>query len=602
MNGLDYLPLIEPGDRASYLNPAKAIIGMGLLLVGAAGWAVSQGTRFFKLDNGSLPTFAAHHLAQRHRTTGSLPTLTADHLFERHNVLKASQLSQEEVPAPFWPLQGIDEVMIHPGPVNLLQAVSALQAEPSCVFVYGPLGKALLASGNVTNGRANAKNKYVRTDHGPSVSVRPIEGWVYGAHFNGKMGAFTHLASPSGNEGDVVKGWLLFWSAASPKSKDKLAVADHFHGYDPSEPSDVVNRSVVWVTRRDGTSERAFWYFTEKLPPVKEVPPVASGSEFYQCAECDLVVPDSGSLTRHIRTHTSYLCALCEKTFLEASLLDRHLKTHTTERPYQCFECGLIFSKAGALQAHVRTHFGDEPYACTVCNKSFGRAFLLEHHMRTHTGAKPYQCGQCGKTFSQVSNLQVHIRTHTGEKPFSCSFCNKSFTQAASLQNHQRIHTGEKPYSCPICGRKFSISSNVKEHMRVHTGEKPFSCPECNNTFSTSRNQKEHMRIHSGEKPFNCSHCGMKFAIQKTLQTHLRSHRKFEENQRSAQTVKNRAHPCPHCEKSFSRLQDLTVHGKREHAGRKLYLCPYCNQSFYMSIDLRRHLRGWHPLEQKPSY
>ena len=69
----------------------------------------------------------------------------------------------------------------------------------------------------------------------------------------------------------------------------------------------------------------------------------------------------------------------------------------TGDQPYACDHegCSKRFSQSGSLTRHKRTHTGDQPYACDHegCDKRFTWSDTLTNHKRTHTGDQPpYAC------------------------------------------------------------------------------------------------------------------------------------------------------------------------------------------------------------------
>eukprot|EP00457_Paulinella_chromatophora_P002865 gb/GEZN01002870.1/.p1 GENE.gb/GEZN01002870.1/~~gb/GEZN01002870.1/.p1 ORF type:complete len:692 (+),score=31.98 gb/GEZN01002870.1/:101-2176(+) len=622
MSGLDYVPLHGFNDHTSYYhpNPAK-IVGIGLLLVSAAGWAVSQVSdffhsdkgslsqvgRFFQSDKNSLPAFPSEQ-TERHRL---LKSSQADH--ERYRLFKSSQQADHgpslkssqqadhgtdhEPRDPFEPSEGMEEVMIRPAPVSYVTALrNKFQQEPSCLFAYGSLGQSLLA----------------KISTGPT--VRPIEGWVYGASYNKKAGPYTSmssfLATPTGFAGDVVKGWLFFAPSQSSFAQ-QLAMADELYGYDPSSPNQAsVRRGVVRVVRKDGTSEQAAWYFIQVGKTSSPECPMC-GQEFSTAAE----------VTRHLRMHTGqkpYGCRQCNRSFSRSDSLHVHMRVHTGEKPYQCPTCLRNFSQAGPLKSHLRIHSGERPYICAVCNKSFAAAGTLYDHMRTHTGIKPYQCVNCKRNFTSSSALKYHVTTFVCNKtnPIArmCTICNKSYMKEAALQRHlrahatassySRTHSSNIPYKCPHCALTFTSKDELTSHLRTHNnGKKPHSCTECNRSFARLGNLKVHKRVHTGEQPYGCAECGLNFTFSNALKAHIRSHqdekpytctkcntsfRQAFELQRHMRTHGEKSYPCTRCGRNFPCRSALQFHIRVE----KPHICSECNKSFTQAVQLQHHMRS----------
>ncbi|KAF7294436.1 hypothetical protein MKEN_01436100 [Mycena kentingensis (nom. inval.)] len=163
---------------------------------------------------------------------------------------------------------------------------------------------------------------------------------------------------------------------------------------------------------------------------------------------------------------------------------------------------------------------------------------LTQHLTSVHVGSgkRSYDCywGDCTRQadngFSSKQKLCRHLQSHTGHRPFQCKVCMQHFSEAATLQQHMRRHTQEKPYVCdyPGCGKSFAITGALTIHKRVHNGEKPFQCPHCGKPFSESSNLSKHLRTHTGIKPYTCTEpgCNKSFTRADQLTRHGRVHRK----------------------------------------------------------------------------
>eukprot|EP00457_Paulinella_chromatophora_P004582 gb/GEZN01004594.1/.p1 GENE.gb/GEZN01004594.1/~~gb/GEZN01004594.1/.p1 ORF type:complete len:497 (-),score=52.82 gb/GEZN01004594.1/:415-1905(-) len=204
------LGAIDEGTVSSTLQPAKAVMAVGLLLTSGAGWALTRTSRLFGMKAGA-PAQALQGPLWMGATSGG--------------------------ESAFLPKDGIESVIVRGAPLpGLLGGVPPpLLDEASCIFIYnGAIPKELSASTSST------------------------DGWVYGA----KLQEGESLAMTTAQPGDVVKGKLLCWPATSFKLLQTLRVADKHHHYDSSHPQKgSVRRSVVKVVGQEGAAIKAFFYY-----------------------------------------------------------------------------------------------------------------------------------------------------------------------------------------------------------------------------------------------------------------------------------------------------------------------------------------------------
>eukprot|EP00457_Paulinella_chromatophora_P000529 gb/GEZN01000529.1/.p1 GENE.gb/GEZN01000529.1/~~gb/GEZN01000529.1/.p1 ORF type:complete len:860 (-),score=82.54 gb/GEZN01000529.1/:1645-4200(-) len=199
MSGMDYIAL---GESPPLVNPFKTAAGVvGMLFVGAAGWAAQQ----------------------FHRNT---PFSIGGHA----KVMSSSSLQTPNSQSAFTPRDGVESVVVKPGPMNTLALLPPGAVGPSALFLY---------SGEIPKELAGADSN--------------VEAWIYGA--NRQIGA--SLAIPTGAIGDVLKGKLLTWSALNFPAK--LKEADQLMGYIKGKAGP--QRGNVNVVKEDGSVTKAYWYY-----------------------------------------------------------------------------------------------------------------------------------------------------------------------------------------------------------------------------------------------------------------------------------------------------------------------------------------------------
>eukprot|EP00808_Paulinella_micropora_P016129 g9229.t1 len=144
----------------------------------------------------------------------------------------------------FLPKQGFDEILTRPGPPGMMQTLDPGLHPVHCLFLYGDMAKE-------TTNNLFTSDKFLK-------GGESVKGWMYGA----ELMPGHALATPTADPIDVLKGTLVCWPS---DISDKLKLADSFW-----EKKAV--RAVASVVKRDGNSEKAYWYFETKLPSPPPAP------------------------------------------------------------------------------------------------------------------------------------------------------------------------------------------------------------------------------------------------------------------------------------------------------------------------------------------
>eukprot|EP00808_Paulinella_micropora_P009291 g47748.t1 len=206
----------------------------------------------------------------------------------------------------FVPSEGINSVLVKPGPPGVMQAMPpTFTGGPLSLFVYSP-----------------ASTQELVRQAPPS---RTTEGWVYGAKLcrsstecsldssapeNGGW-----VAVPTGRPEDVIKGRILSWY--TPTRQETLRIADGIFLNAQEEAETAVPLSVergpVVVVRKNGAVKGAFWYFTPSTTWISRAPPSPAPPK---AAASAIILPSSDT-----RNPVKHLLRLKMEDVVEVRLL-----------------------------------------------------------------------------------------------------------------------------------------------------------------------------------------------------------------------------------------------------------------------------------------
>ena len=128
--------------------------------------------------------------------------------------------------------------------------------------------------------------------------------------------------------------------------------------------------------------------------------------------------------------------------------------------------------------------------------------------------------------------------------------------------------------------------------------DEDISCEICGITFwsrSAKSNRTRHMRVvHSTPKQHPCPKCDKSFSRKDFLQSHIKA---------KHDVGKEESLVCATCDKAFTMKEALTRHMKHVHEKKQNFICPECPEKFSRLENLRRHQkRGKHTFFFKCKY
>ena len=193
---------------------------------------------------------------------------------------------------------------------------------------------------------------------------------------------------------------------------------------------------------------------------------------------------------------------------------------------------------------------------------------------------------------SEIPLTKNQNSTNLSEVPKNkiCKFCNDYFHQFLDLHNHiEEVHEGNKnPNACNLCEKSFSRKSDIKKHIHtVHEGSiKDFICNLCQKSFKRASALMGHSSIfHEGVNVFekhDCDHCNKIFTRINDLNIHKIN-------------VHGTLKSINKCENDSAELDDSKRHKNSVHEGLKLvYKCNKCTYNSDERATIKGHVTTAH--------
>lgn len=383
---------------------------------------------------------------------------------------------------------------------------------------------------------------------------------------------------------------------------------------------------------------------------------------FIRCEVCCSRV-NTNLIGKHLISH--YHCRKGDITRSEAkSMVLDNIHDIVLQSPFQCACCKFYcntqseFLNHWISQSHTTSSGSGGFFWCTFCNyQAFENTDMLSHlTSEEHKEViavinrsvpiiikkiNPIDCPTCGEQFLLNVQLRQHCRDNNHVYPnpqssvYNCKTCNRYFKSAAALAKHQRQKHKRNVFACSVCSLKFESASDARLHRRSsehryavlskknkELGAKPQKrrCEHCLNEFDNFVELKMHLKEkHAEYGPrynilvdtletllilfvYRCPHCGKSFTLPQELTVHIRTKScSFSDDLPKSELSCNQ---CPFTSSSASELMfhkvlhtdPVMIYPSEEDAGSSKqrpvyqYRCPVC-EKLYSKASLRCHIR-----------
>ena len=227
-----------------------------------------------------------------------------------------------------------------------------------------------------------------------------------------------------------------------------------------------------------------------------------------------------------------------------------------------------------------------------ICNENFSGMSLEDEHKTDNLDKETVYYNELyKKILSMIEKDKNHVGGSKTMLNWKCKLCDRVGTSSTIKTHVEAKHLKEGTYPCNLCGKVCKTLKSLRNHSDLHIKCEPIStiselpsCPKCGKYFVQLQLLKIHSYTHKKEKPTECPHCSKTCSTNNHLTVHIREVH-----------IKEKPHACTHCSMCFSRSTLLRYHIRKNHSGEKLYNCPYCEKSLLMTnssmkVHMETHL------------
>ena len=248
------------------------------------------------------------------------------------------------------------------------------------------------------------------------------------------------------------------------------------------------------------------------------------------------------------------------------------------------------------IQTQTQTHKiktqKQRQWICQSCNLCFKTRSLLRTHLKERTkGEVAHRCDSCEQVFCFAKDLENHVKVHSAGGVQEGSFTPGS-DQAENLEVDEFMESDDEQglevseWVCDKCGIFFRDSQSLEEHKSSTALENSsHKCFVCKKEFCLKKNVVTHLAVHCTEaedKKVKCERCQKKLPNKHAVRQHLLKSLK-----------QNGFNPCSKCEKKFCLSLDLERHISGYHSDMP-FKCGFCDVTFEIETDIIEHCKTEH--------